>query len=372
MDVLFLDQFSELGGAQKCLVDLLPEIEARGWRASAALPGQGPLVQLLRARNVQVHPIPCGPYRSGNKSIADILRFTRDVQDQVGVLRQLSFDLLYVNGPRLLPGAAIAFGNRAPVLFHAHSRIPIGPETWLARWSIRRMNATVVACTSAVAPDVPNGKLRVIANGTPDLGFRERCLAGWRIGMIGSISLEKGQVEFLRAAAILAQEFKDARFVLCGAPVSPQGNYYRMVQKYADLLPVDLVGWRDEVGPVLASLDLLVIASKAEGMPRVMLEAFSAGVPVVAFPVGGIPEVISDGQTGFLVRERTAEALATRIREIILLGPAPLRRIAGQARRLWERAYTVEHYRNNVTAVMACLVSDRPAAHETESPLSRR
>ena len=234
------------------------------------------------------------------------------------------------------------------------------------------MNATVVACARAVAPNVRAAKLTVIPNGTPDMGLRERRWTGWRIGMIGSISPEKGQVEFLRAAAILAREFKDARFVLCGAPVSPQGNYFRMVEKYVDFLPVDLLGWRDHVGQVLAELDLLVIASKAEGMPRVMLEAFSAGVPVVAFPVGGIPEVITDGETGFLVKERTSKALAARIREIILLGQGPLRRVANHARREWERKYTVEAYRKNVTAVMESLVSRRPAVHETESPQSRR
>jgi hypothetical protein len=103
-----------------------------------------------------------------------------------------------------------------------------------------------------------------------------------------------------------------------------------------------------------------MIASKAEGMPRVMLEAFSAGVPVVAFPVGGIPEVIVDGETGFLVHERTSQALAARIREIILLGQGPLQRVANQARREWERKYTVEVYRRNVTAMMESLASDRP------------
>ena len=372
MHVLFLDQFSELGGAQKCLLDLLPAIEERGWRASAALPGDGPLVKLLLARNVEVHAIPSGPYRSGSKSVGDMLRFRRDVSQQFSVLRPLKFDLLYVNGPRLLAGAALAFGSQRPVLFHAHSRVPAGPESWLAGWSIRKMNARVVACAKAVAPNVRGDQMRVIANGTPDMGFRERRFTGWRIGMIGSISPEKGQGEFLQAAGSLAGEFKDVRFVLCGAAVFPQGDYFRMVEKYADSLPVDVLGWRDDIGKVLAELDLLVIASKAEGMPRVMLEAFSAGVPVVAFPVGGIPEVIVDGETGFLVHQRTSTALAARIREIILLGQGPLRRVADQARREWERKYTVGAYRMNVTAVMESLVSDRPAARETELPRLRR
>jgi glycosyltransferase involved in cell wall biosynthesis len=261
VDVLFLDQFSELGGAQKCLLDLLPAIEARGWRAAAALPGAGPLVGLLRARGVPVHPIPCGPYRSGSKSISDVARFTRDLRQQVKILRPLEFDLLYVNGPRMLAAAAMAFGDRAPVLFHAHSRIPAGPQSWLADWSLRRLNATVAACARAVAPGVPSNKLKLIPNGTPDLSGadplvrsrRPRRLAdeiygvpksgsrgtradqgvrpteNWRIGMIGAIRPEKGQLEFLRAAATLAPEFKDVRFVLCAAPADPQGSYFRSI-----------------------------------------------------------------------------------------------------------------------------------------------
>jgi glycosyltransferase involved in cell wall biosynthesis len=372
MYVLFLDQFSELGGAQKCLLDLLPAIEERGWRASVALPGDGPLVKLLRERNVEVHPIPCGPYRSGSKGVGDMLRFRHDLSQQVSVLRPLKFDLLYVNGPRLLVGAALAFGSQRQVLFHAHSRVPAGPESWLAGWSIRKMNARVVACAKAVAPNGRSEQVCVVANGTPDMGFRARRSAGWRIGMIGSISPEKGQGEFLRAASMLAPEFGDLRFVLCGAPALPQSSYFRMVEQYANSLPVDSLGWRDDIGKVLAELDLLVIASKAEGMPRVMLEAFSAGVPVVAFPVGGIPEVIVDGETGFLVHERTSKALAARIREIILLGQGPLQRVADQARREWEGNYTVEAYQRNVTAVMESLVSDQPAARETELPRLHR
>lgn len=369
MDVLFLDQFSELGGAQKCLLDLLPAIRARGWRASAAVPGDGPLVKRMQAEGVPVHSIPSGPYRSGSKSIADVVRFRRDVRQQLNILRLLEFDLLYVNGPRMLVPAAKAFGNRAPVLFHAHSRIPAGVQSWLANRSLRQLNATVVACAQAVGPQVPS---HVIPNGTADMGFNARRSSQWRIGIIGAIRAEKGQLAFLRAAAILGPKFKDARFVLCGEPADPGGSYFRAVQKHCDSLPVDLLGWRDEVAAVLAELDLLVIASESEGMPRVMLEAFSAGVPVVAFPVGGIPEVIRDGESGFLVREKTPESLAACLESILTRGPETLGKIAVNARREWEKKYTVEIYRKNLTALMESLVADRPPVLEAESQQSHK
>jgi len=366
MNVLFLDQFSELWGAQRCLVDLLPALEERGWSASAALPGDGPLLEILRTRNIPVLKIPCGPYRSGAKSIADTLRFKRDFRSQVSLLKSLHADLVYVNGPRLLPAAARAFGGRVPVVFHAHSRVPPGFASWLARRSIRKMQATVIACCQAVAPEVSGCAWKAIANGVPDVGMRQRNFTTWRIGVIGRISKEKGQVVFVQAVRMLAREFPEARFVICGAPVSPD------LRKLAEGVPVNFLGWRDDVGPVLAELDLLVIPSKTEAMPRVMLEAFSAGVPVVAFPVGGIPEAITDGETGFLVPEGTVTALASRIREIMLLDQGQLRTIAGNARREWAQRYTVENYRKNVTDLMERLVLDWRAGHGIESPQPRR
>ena len=361
-----------MGGAQRCLVDLLPAIEERGWCASAAVPPDGPLVELLCARGIRVEEIPCGPYRSGSKSVADVVRFMHDVQNQIRVLRPQNPDLVYVNGPRLLPAAASAFGGRAPVLFQAHSRVLPGYSAWLARRSIRRMDATVIACSSSVAPDVRPDKLRVIANGTPDLGFHDRKFNRLRIGSIGRIGPEKGQTEFLCAAAMLAPDFPDVQYVICGAPIFPAGNYFERVRALAAGLKVKFLGWQDDVAPVLAELDLLVIASQAEGMPRVMLEAFSAGVPVVAFPVGGIPEVITHRETGFLVPERTPDALAASIREIITGDGAPLRRVAASARAAWEQLYTVEDYRKNVTDLMERLVLDWRAEHGKAAPQSHR
>jgi len=72
------------------------------------------------------------------------------------------------------------------------------------------------------------------------------------------------------------------------------------------------------------------------------------------------------------VHERTAQALAARIREILSGGRGLLRKVAVNARREWERKYTVEAYRKNIMAVMESLISDRPAAREIEAPPTRR
>ena len=382
MNILFLDQYSEIGGAQLCLLDLLPAVHDLGWRAHAAVPGHGPLVKRLRSQDVTVYPIVCGPYRSGEKSARDFAKFLLDVPRQARAIARLvknaRIELVYVNGPRLLPGAVLAIGRRVPVLFHAHNYIGQNSATRALGWSIRRSRATVIACSSFVAEPlhsfVTGPRLHVVSNGTSDQGFRERKFeAGqsWRIGIIGRIAPGKGQADFLRAANLLAHSFPAARFIVCGAPLPETLNYFDEVRRMAEGLPVDFPGWRDDIAAVLADLDLLLIPSKQEGLPRVMLEAFSAGVPVVAYPAGGVAEAIDDDVTGFLVPEATPDALAARVREL-LEEPARLRSVALHARRLWERCYRVEIYQERITRLLADLVSHPKAVRETELPLSRR
>ena len=381
MKVLFLDQFSEMGGAQRALLDTVDAVQQRGWEAHAALPGSGPLVEQLRSRSIAVTAIPCGPYRSHRKRATDVVRFAFNMQEQLRVIRNLSvrvgFDLVYINGPRLLPAAALASRKRIPLLFHAHSHVPQMTAAKLAGWSIAHANATVVGCSNFVLEALRGyvgAQSHVIPTGVPDVGFRKRQFGqqkNWRIGIVGRISPEKGQIEFLEAAAQLAREFGDLRFVICGAPLFAENNYDERVRSLACGLPADFLGWRDDVAPVFQQIDVLVVPSKEEGMGRVLAEAFSAGVPVVAFPSGGIPELVTDGETGFLTSDSSANSLAARIREVLLMDPQALRSVIARARRKWENCYTVDRYQQHITAVLESLVVVSKEERENKSQLSR-
>ncbi len=380
MNVLFLDQFSALGGAQQCLLDLLPAIEERGWKARAAVPPGGQLVGLLRAKGVEVEEIRCGPYRSGKKSAGDILRFAADTPALAAkiadLLERVPTDLIYVNGPRMLIPAALGAHGRVPILFHAHHAIAQRSAAYLEGLALKHSRATVAACCEAVALPlrkwVKGERIHVIPNGTQDMS-RDHQGAGRRatpngrdarIGVIGRISPEKGQVEFLRAATLLIARVPDAKFVICGAPLFGDRSYYLEVLRFAAHLPVEFLDWQEDVAAVMRALDVLVIPSRQEGMPRVLLEAFSAGVPAVAFPVGGMTEVIEDGVTGFLASGDLATTL-----EAVLSDPKRLDVVARNARRQWERRYTVETYRTGITNLMEKCV--RHSTSETALPRSR-
>jgi glycosyltransferase involved in cell wall biosynthesis len=361
MNILFVDQYSEIGGAQRCFLDLLPAIRDSGWTVHAVLPGDGPFAGQLRAAQTSVTRIPCGPYQSVTKSATDFARFPFDFTAQVRTIRRQPADLIYVNGPRVLPGACLASIGRAPVLFHAHNRLNHVYETRLARWSLRASRSTVVACSEFVAEPLP-GSI-VAPNGTPDMGFRERRFdpSRLRIGMIGRPSPQKGLATFVQ----VARSFPQAKFVAVGQGV-PSGPLLSAGGESS----VDFQGWRDDINAVLAGLDLLLIPSQQEGLPRVMLEAFSAGVPVIAFPAGGIVEAIRHGETGFLTKEFSAEAMTATIRTSVA-DTAALQCIAANARHLWEQCYNVTLYRRRLIDLMQQVVSEHRPVCET-APLRQR
>jgi glycosyltransferase involved in cell wall biosynthesis len=384
--ILFLDQFSELGGAQQSLLDTIEAVQRMGWRASTLLPGRGPLFETLQGLGVSADEIACGPYESGRKNVGDSLRFALDVRGQVRAIRAAAanhnFDLIYVNGPRLMPAAALASGKRRPVVFHAHSHV-YGVAAQLLRRSICRAAATVIACSNSVLDPLRDAveahSVHVIPSGVRDAGYRERRFesGNWRVGIVGRIAPDKGQLEFAAAARLLASELPGARFSVCGALLFGAASaYLDQVREQSRGLPVDFLPWQSDIGRVLSELDLLVVPSKREGMARIIAEAFSAGVPVVAFPAGGIPEAIVDGETGFLTRGFSSNALASRIREATA-EPDVLRRVARNARAAWARLYTVSAYQERIIRLLEQHAPEmsRPAwssTSKTPEPQPRR
>jgi glycosyltransferase involved in cell wall biosynthesis len=113
---------------------------------------------------------------------------------------------------------------------------------------------------------------------------------------------------------------------------------------------LEVLGERDDVPQLLAGADVFVLSTLSEGMPISVLEAMATGLPVVASAVGGIPEVVVDGETGLLVPPRDPEALAEALRT--LLADAALRRRLGQAgRRRAQELFDVPRFRRDHLAL---------------------
>lgn len=355
MRALVLDQFAELGGAQRCLLETVSALGEAGWEVHAAVPGPGPLARLLKERRISVHRLQVGAYSLGAKSAADVAHYFARLgvlaRDIGALARRTRAALLYVNGPRLLPPVALA-ELQLPVVFHCHNRIGSLAARVLVAWALRKTNATVIAAGLRLARQW-RGAAHVIYGGVegPPPGWERY---GGRVGMIARFHPRKGQREFVRAAEQVAGGLPEATFLLCGDAVFDDRLALRYRTEVLSCLPpsVRYLGWRDDVYEVLAACDLLVLPSREEGgVPHVVLEAFAARVPVLATPVGGIPEVIEDGRTGFLLSSPDPAEMARRLREL-LPQRAMLSEVAERAWRLWRERFTAEHYRRRLATLL--------------------
>jgi glycosyltransferase involved in cell wall biosynthesis len=365
MNILCVEQYSHLGGGQRCLLDLLPAFLDQGWNVRVALPGSGPVEEKLQELGIRTHSLDCRSYTSIKKPAREILRYLIELPRLILKLRRPckdhQIDLLYVNGPRLLPAAAVvARLLRISLVFHCHHRITQRSAVWLAGASLRLAYARVIACCAYAAQPilahVPAPRIRIVYNGVagspqyrPPSPRRIR-----RIGVIGRIEPEKGQLKFVAAARLLTTEVAGCMFSIIGAPLFSDLKYLQSVIHESRNLPVEFLGWRDDIETVFQTLDLLVVPStQFDATPRVILEAFTAGVPVVACPAGGIPEIIEDGRTGFLATESTAAALAARIRDVIRADPNHLLAVTRRARERTERDLSIGSFQRRVCALLA-------------------
>lgn len=177
----------------------------------------------------------------------------------------------------------------------------------------------------------------------PDLAFRRsgsgaKGEAGphLRVGIVASLQPRKGHDCFLQAAAAILARRRDVDFVIVGDGPR-RGELQRLTADLKVESNVQFLGVREDVPELLRGFDVFVLASHeaagghAETLPLVLMEAGATALPVVATNVGAVSDIVLDGQTGFLVPPRNAEALAEKTD--LLLADSQLRRRMGMLAR---------------------------------------
>ena len=199
------------------------------------------------------------------------------------------------------------------------------------------------------APDVyPEGARYVDTDRfRPETPYEEREEV---VGFVGRLDEEKG----IRTLAAVAERLPpDVTFRFVG-----DGDLRSWLErKLADEIEAgeaELTGWvdHDEVPSRLDDLRLLVMPSDAtEGLPTTILEALACGTPVYATPVAGIPDVVRDGETGFLMRETDADAIAEGIEEILAREDLPT--VGRNGRELVEATYSFDAAVDRYEAILS-------------------
>ncbi len=312
----------EVGGADLHLVDLAQAQAVRGLRVTIVALGNSDYAARLRRHGLTVlQPMSDGPrdwWLTARRAVAEF-----------GV------ELVHSHGYRadLLAAAlrsAYAWSTLRPAfVMSAHGFIRTGVLMRALTVANERVLASadlVIASSRAESVrlrDAGHRSTVYIGNGvmppepdprdyaTKQLGLGDRA----RVAFIGRLSREKRPDLFLTMAALLNRR-KDVEFIVLGSgpelrALGARSRQLRLTDR------VRFTGLRDDIPRLLGGIDVLVCPSDTEGTPRAIVEAMLAGVPIVATAVGGVPDLIVDGESGVLVAPGSATQLAAAVGRLL-------------------------------------------------------
>jgi len=357
-----------VGGMERCVERLVAGLGgAGGFRFTVLCPSEGDFAERIRAvgGEVGVVAMPEDPPWSSIQMVAAMIAAER-------------VDLVHAHLPNahLLAGLAARLAG-VPAMTTIHGRQVILPDLEIHR--LVGSHLSVVCRQSyyhALGLGVDRGRLSLEPNGVDVDLFQPgpRPADGLRaalglapetliVGFVGRLSPEKAPEVFVRAAALLLQRLPDVHAVLVGeGPMKTQLRDAIAAQGLEARIHVQ--GGVDDVRPVLRDLDLLVSSSNSEAMPLALMEGMASGLPVVATRVGGVPEIVAHGSTGWLVAPRDYEDLAGRMHQMLTLHELR-QRMGLAARTRMERHHRLDRSLERLAERMRILA--RPATAATSA-----
>jgi len=341
--VLHTEASPGLGGQEVRTLNEARWTAERGWRVLLACQPDGRLLERAREAGVEAVPVRMrGPLDP--RGLAALVRLIR--RERVSLVHTHSSIDAWLGG-------MAARLCRVPVVRTRHVSIAIrrGPNP-VYRWLADRVITSGEAIRRVVvAAGVEPARVIAIPAGVNLEAFpfgrrapetaRELGLGSPVIGSVAMFRGSKGHPQLLEAFARVREKRPCASLLLVGDGI--RRAWVEQLAREAGLSDsVVFTGFRPDVPALLGTMDCFVLAStRTEGVPQALLQAFATGVPVVASRIGGIPEVVTDGETGLLVESESVPALAAAI-ERVLDDPDAAARRARAARALVEARFSHE------------------------------
>lgn len=368
-------------GAERSLGLLAHGLAQRGHEVAVSAPGPWVIGDQLRADGAGVSSIPvrsCWLVQYGSQPLwRQALRTARYAAPDLGFRRlrkwlaELDPDVVHVNCLPHLRGAAAARALGLPVVWHVREILPPGMRR---RWFARRLRShamRIVAVSDAVAAwlreEDLGGLVEVVHNGVdpptavPDRRTAQRRFGvasdGVVFGLFSQLVEHKGALDFVRAAHRAVEENPTLAFLIAGhGPAEFSRRLHREIADGAASGSIRLVPPQNEIWDLLAAVDTVMLTTKwPDPLPRVVMEAMSFGLPVLSYADGGVPEMVSDGETGLIREPGDIDGLTRGM--LKLAGDEGLRRQFGEAGRLRSRQlFSVARHVDRMEAVLDSVV----------------
>lgn len=399
MKILFYNHTSRVGGAEQVLLNLIAHLDRKRFAICALCPadedGAG-LKRMIEERGVRCEATKPNEMRLPSRFVDAARSLVSIIWCAIALrrgVRRAQPDLIHANSIQAGLAATLAtLGMRVPVLWHLHDLLPAHMLSRLVRLVASCSPRTrLLAISEAIRDDFVGACERLAARSRVirDAVDVDRCgreseaheemrrelgLAHAHpvVGIVGHLARCKNQLGVLEAFADVLARTPRARLVVVGTELVDSGakGYETLLRERAaepDLTGcVHFIGDRSDVPAVTGALDLLVVNSEVEPFDSVVLEAMTCGVPVIAVAAGGIHEIITHGETGWLVPVGDTEALAAAIVELSY--DADLRRaITIRARGGVEERFGMNNYMHELESYYEDLAPDMNARREAVS-----
>jgi glycosyltransferase involved in cell wall biosynthesis len=360
--ILFVSHYARLGGPTHSLLKLLQHLR-RDHEVAVLIPEIGDIRDLLEVSKIPYYAVP--------------LRL-RKLPVLSCLIKGKNFDLVYGNAFHSRVVAALAAAKVCTRPFIWHIREMLWEVNWRKAFFLRFADALIAvsqACAQSVKHHVPSKEVHVVYNGVDLEDFecnrgavREHMrrelglsLEGAVVVSVGHVCPRKGQVFVVSVAQALAEAVPGVKFLLIGRlDVDPEYATSLVKQVHTERLEdrVHFLGFCTDVPRMLQSADVFLHTAVRDPNPRAVLEAMAARLPVVAFDVDGVSEMVVDGETGYLVPIGNTQAMAMRVAE--LLARPELRTEMGEAgRQRVEKLFTAERTARCIQQIIADVLQER-------------
>ncbi len=340
--VLFVDHTSKLSGAEIALYNLIVTLDNTKYLPIVVLFTDGDFAEKLRSAGVEVHILSVQnnivntrKEKIGLRSLtrwSDLSAFLSTTRDLSRLISKLNPDIVHTNSLKsdVIGGFASKIARKR-LVWHIHDNIT--PE-YLPKFAVaaikvlaRLLPNVVIANSHATLStlNLPSSKASdVIYCGVhieplpPERGWHSPI----RIGIVGRIARWKGQHVFLEAASRVHARFPDTEFVIIGSSLFGEESYQEELNEIAArngmYSYLKYEGFRTDISTAISELDILVHASiLPEPFGQVIVEGLAGGKPVVATAGGGVLEIITNGETGYLVPMNDIDAMVSSICDIL-------------------------------------------------------
>lgn len=386
INIMYLHAGAEMYGADKVMFDLIRNLDKNKFKPYVVLPQNGVLVDALRGVGVDVTVIPYPIMRRKFFNPKGILQYGGGLLKYGKQLSKFAkekhIDVIHTNTSAVLEGCRVSRVCHIPQLWEIHEII-VSPKVMYKVTSklIAKYATLTVTVSNAVRDHLyrsgyfkPNS-IKVIYNGVDANRFNPNNDSSylreeWNIpedapvvGMIGRVNRWKGQGDFLKAANILLEKYKNLYVVFVGSAF--EGEEWREKElkneieesPYKDRI-IDS-GYRKDVEGVHSLFDIFVLPSTSpDPLPTVVLEAMASGKPVVGYKHGGICEMVKDGYNGLLADVNNPEDLAAKI-DTVLSDDEFRITMGGRSRQRLLEKFSYASYVNNFSETYEGLVKNR-------------